>query len=355
MEAPDISLQWLRPLIESKTWDYCVLWKLGNDPSRSIEWAGCCCSGAYGILGKLNKEKRGEQDLTGLCRDVHIQHNVGTMACEALASFPYSIPLCSGSRGEVVVMNESKWLIYGDASGSKALDGFDSGTQALIPVVGGLVELYNSKMIQKDQKTINFVQNRFKQPKDLSATPKESQSSCLAPIHFFGSQYLSQTSEPYSNPSIHGSSTSSTPVSTERTQCDFPFDQSVDLFEKKLKLHCNQFTTSMKSNDSSLTCIKNDISINGITAGQKRQRGQCGAKNLATERKRRNKIKDGLYSLRAIVPKITKMDITSILGDAIDYIEELQQSWKKLENELNEIEAEDNINGVHAASVTRHL
>lgn len=26
--------EWLRPLVKAKQWDYCVVWKLGHDPSR---------------------------------------------------------------------------------------------------------------------------------------------------------------------------------------------------------------------------------------------------------------------------------------------------------------------------------
>ena len=30
------AMECLRPLVEKKTWDYCVVWKLGDDPSRYI-------------------------------------------------------------------------------------------------------------------------------------------------------------------------------------------------------------------------------------------------------------------------------------------------------------------------------
>lgn len=57
------------------------------------------------------------------------------------------------------------------------------------------------------------------------------------------------------------------------------------------------------------------------------------SKNLMAERRRRKRLNDRLSMLRSIVPKISKMDRTSILGDTIDYMKELLDKIQKLREE----------------------
>ncbi|KAL4341344.1 hypothetical protein GQ457_08G019890 [Hibiscus cannabinus] len=65
----------------------------------------------------------------------------------------------------------------------------------------------------------------------------------------------------------------------------------------------------------------------------------AASKNIVSERNRRKQLNQRLFALRAVVPNITKMDKASIIKDAIDYIQQLQEELAKTQTEIMEMES----------------
>ncbi|KAL8117864.1 hypothetical protein AgCh_015671 [Apium graveolens] len=98
--------------------------------------------------------------------------------------------------------------------------------------------------------------------------------------------------------------------------------------------------SSSKDHEKDQASEENVLVFNVGSSDQARKRkstkieGQP-SKNLMAERRRRKRLNDRLSMLRSIVPKISKMDRTSIVGDTIDYVKDLQEKIHKLQEELD--------------------
>ncbi|XP_065876414.1 transcription factor bHLH90 [Euphorbia lathyris] len=353
MKALERALELLRPLIDSKNWDYCVVWKLGDDPSRFIEWMGCCCCGGG---GKVEKQSRVENESFPLCRDLYFRHKIRTKACEALARFPSFIPLYSeGIHGEVVTSNQSKWLAHSISPDSNSYNE-SVGTRVLIPVLGGLIELFAAKHIPKDQKIIDFITAHCNVLKQEGMV-----EHCYSSLNEFGL-------DPFLEENLHILPAQSHLVSLiPRTDIVRPLNQSnpnsslegtsccLDSSNDHPSLHSRSGYFSQngvlkhsiekpsglrksESNDNSLRHQGDQVPDCKNKVSKASNKSEFRSKNLVTERKRRSRINDGIFTLRSLVPKITKMNKVATLGDAINYILELEDEVKNLKDELKEIE-----------------
>lgn len=84
-------------------------------------------------------------------------------------------------------------------------------------------------------------------------------------------------------------------------------------------------------------------------AGQKRSNNGMARTSVEAqdrvlaERKRREKLSQRFIALSAMVPGLKKMDKASVLGDAINYLKQLQENVKTLEEKINMKSSEESL------------
>ncbi|XP_010467425.1 PREDICTED: transcription factor ABORTED MICROSPORES [Camelina sativa] len=371
-------LEKLRPLVGERAWDYCVLWRL-NEDQRFVKWIGCCCGGT-----ELIAENGTEEFSFGGCRDVMF-HHPRTKSCESLSHLPSSIPLDSGIYAETLLTNQTGWL---SESSEPSFMQETICTRVLIPISGGLVELFATRHVAEDQNVVDFVMGHCNMLMDetvtinmMAADEVESKPYGMlsGEINQKGSKdedimnlpssydissdqirlnFLPQMSDYEAQQHLkmksdyHQQALGYLPENTNKEMMGLnPFNTMADdvMGEPSLLVNEQQVANDKEMNENGRLDSGSDCSDQIDDEDDPKYKKKSGkgsqAKNLMAERRRRKKLNDRLYALRSLVPTITKLDRASILGDAINYVKELQNEAKELQDELEEnSETEDGSN-----------
>lgn len=375
----------LRPLVGLNGWDYCIYWKLSED-QRFLEWLGCCCAGTE------SNQNGGEEHLfpvssVASCRDTTFPHP-RTKPCDLLSQLSISIPIDNpGIHSQTLLTNQPNWVNYSNSLDPNILEE-TVGTQVLISVPGGLVELFVTKQVSEDHQVIDFVTsqcialveqeavnhsmgfnidvnsmsnmlsnpllgeenegnnriNHFHPPEHV-ITMDHRTGLCSSPLNFMQQfNYNNRMkSDAFSEVEYQGSFLHDKQTNPEEEH---------DTYERSLMTDSQYVVEPLDSKDKQeedKDMLKHVVGRSDSMSdcsdqneeeedGKYRRRNGKGnqSKNLVAERKRRKKLNERLYNLRSLVPRISKLDRASILGDAIEYVKDLQKQVKELQDELEE-------------------
>ncbi|CAN6544679.1 unnamed protein product [Malus baccata var. baccata] len=374
----------LRSLVGLKGWDCCVLWKLSED-QRFIELIDCCCAGT-----EITQTDAGQNlpfpPPVLACRDTILQHP-RTTSCDLLAQIPSSMPLHSGIYAETLISNQTSWLNFSNNTFLSTLEE-TIGTRVVIPIPGGIIELLVTKQVFEDQHVIDFVTAQYNlslEEEALTSITGTRKMSEVGSKRFldhlsFRTSLENLNLHPYdvsmertSNSPMNFSQQFTNYNSGNLTKNNIDISSAVNGFqemeamqrsitsERQRHMDMQQYMEALVPNidqqegnekrDSNtheaegqagdfMSDCSDQIDEEEDTKYQRRTGKRPQAKNLIAERKRRKKLNDRLYALRSLVPIISKLDRASILGDAIEYVKQLQKQAKQLQDELDD-HAED--------------
>ncbi|KAL2556911.1 transcription factor bHLH [Forsythia ovata] len=355
--------QGLCRILEGSDWTYAIYWQVSKSRSgkSALIWGDGQCrepkegedKGGNGTnnqnLAVENRKKHVLQKIrASLGRSEYDNvepklDRVSDVTMFYLASmyfaFPFdkpSIPSQSFSSGRSIWVSDEKSCLEHYQSRSYLAKSANFETLVFVPTMSGVVEIGSRKSIPEDHHVIELVKSMFGKSNSTQAKtcPKLfGQELSLGgvksgPISISFSPNVEDISG-FPSPSYNIQTLgSSSQVCINTSNGD-----RIDDGEAKQFPQINPEIVGQSNSQAQEDLLRPD-ERKPRKRGRKPANGREEPLNhVEAERQRREKLNQQFYALRAVVPKISKMDKASLLGDAIAYITDLQTKIRILESE----------------------
>ncbi|GJR88880.1 transcription factor MYC2-like protein [Tanacetum coccineum] len=302
-------LQFLLQTQPNHPWAYAILWKTTFNHDHTRPWTLTWADGYF--LQNPNKPALKEiQSLLGPDNsdDAEVDSTPSSSLTRSFRAGDGSAPANSFASNSVIWLTGAHSLLSFDCERAKEAHIHGLETLVYIPTTNGVVEMV----------VFNWINH--------TETDSSSIELIIIPVYYdpylisFGEMVASLPQEEESMNIIDFGTTT--------------FDQQpkkLGKIVKNMNMKGNEVSeTGSEESDSDCQLV---VSTSKKVSQKKKGRAQP-LNHVEAERQRREKLNQRFYTLRSVVPNVSKMDKASLLADAVCYINELKSKVDELEAQL---------------------
>ncbi|CAL0315415.1 unnamed protein product [Lupinus luteus] len=342
-ENPSTLQQKLQFLVETQLdwWVYAIFWKAKNDEKGNLylSW------GEGHFQGTKETSPKQQQLLSNTCANkdqndaewfyiMSLTRTFSITNASSPSSSSSSLPGKSFALGSVLWLNNKHELQYYNCERTKEAHIHGIETLICIPTTNGVIELGSYDTIKQSWGIVQHAKSLFGSsslsPPDLMDKDNNN-SNCNNHLNPSHTQFFDVQSFSFADISIFAGVQQNEDTAKINTQ-----EQS----NNKTNIQSSYVDSENSDSDNCIILATENTSEKKKDMLFPKKRGrkpllgrETPVNHVEAERQRREKLNHRFYSLRSVVPNVSRMDKASLLSDAVAYIKELKTKINELEKE----------------------
>ncbi|KAG9151772.1 hypothetical protein Leryth_002063 [Lithospermum erythrorhizon] len=363
-EPPPPTLQRLQSILHSQPdwWTYAIFWQTSHDDNGNmcLVWGDGhfqgtkdhACSHTKDLLidplqpppppSHQSERKKVMKGIHALIAEINPENSDGATLPDGevsdaewfyIMSLARTFSVHEGAPGKAFSTSSLVWL-----SGSNQLQFHNCerakeaqihGIQTLVyvPTPNGLLELGSNDLIKENYSVLQLAMSLFVSPDPVDVPKLDVSGQCPEKISIFVDTGSDMTKD---------------------------LKEEVVVIKQEDEFKCNKTEYC----DSDCQIFFDDASGGKLKSPKKRGRKPSLNKDAAplnhveAERQRREKLNHRFYTLRSVVPNVSRMDKASLLSDAVDYINDLKAKLEEMKSQIRKNEYSTKVESMDNHSTT---